>query len=392
MVSMSTACLLAMSVWFSASAVIPLLQAEWRLSEGQASWLTLAVQLGFVAGTLISALLNLPDIFNSRRLFAFCAVGSALANGAFALLSHGFQSALILRFLTGLLMAGVYPPAMKVIASWFRTGPGAAIGALIGALTLGKAAPYLVNAFGMESWRHNMLIISGLSLAAGAIAMFLVGDGPYGMPGARFDLSQARKVFANRGVRLASFGYFGHMWELYAMWTWMPVMIRASLSASNAPPYLAEAVSFLTIGAGAAGCIAAGILADRFGRTTITSAALAISGSCCVGIGFLFGAHPFWLIAVAVLWGLSVVADSAQFSTCVTELGDPKYVGTALTLQTCIGFLITLASIRLVPLLEPLVGWKYVFVCLVPGPIFGILAMLRLRGLPEAARIAHGRK
>ena len=392
MLWVSAAGLLGMSVWFSASAVVPLLRAEWTLDESGASGMTLAVQLGFVAGTLASAVLNLSDIFNSRKLFAACAFASALANAAFALGSTGLTSALILRFLTGFFLAGVYPPAMKIMASWFRTGRGAAIGALIAALTLGKAFPYLVNAFGMESWRHNMLAVSVFALAAGWIMLLLVSDGPFAAPAARFDVSQAGKVFHNRGVRLASFGYFGHMWELYAMWTWMPALIRSSLALRNAPPHLAEAASFLSIGAGAIGCVAAGLLADRYGRTLITSASLVISGSCCCLIGFLYGAHPAWLMLAAFVWGLSVVADSAQFSTCVTELADPRYTGTALTLQTCIGFLLTLVSIRLIPWLEPVFGWRYVFIALAPGPVFGILSMLRLRSLPEAERIAHGRK
>lgn len=392
LIYVSMASLLGMSVWFSASAVLPLLRAEWNLDESGASWMTLAVQLGFVAGTLASAVLSLSDIVNSRRLFAVCAFAAALANAGFALASTGLTSALVLRFITGFFLAGVYPPAMKIMASWFRTGRGAAIGTLIAALTLGKAFPYLVNAFGMENWRHNMLAVSLFALAAGLIMLLLVDDGPYAAPAARFDVSQVGKVFRNRGVRLSSFGYFGHMWELYAMWTWMPALIRASLSLRNASPHLAEAASFLAIGAGSVGCVTAGLLADRYGRTLVTSASLFISGACCLGIGFLFGAHPAWLMIAAFVWGMSVVADSAQFSTCVTELADPQYTGTALTLQTCIGFLLTLVSIRLIPMLEPILGWRYVFVVLAPGPVFGILAMLRLRSLPEAARIAHGRK
>lgn len=386
------ASLLGMSVWFSASAVVPMIRVEWALSESEASWLTLSVQLGFVAGTLVSAFLSISDIYNSRKLFAACALTAAVANGVFAMESHGLAGGLALRFLTGFALAGVYPPAMKIMASWFRTGRGTAIGALIAALTLGKGFPYLVNAFGMESWRHNMLAVSVFALAAGFIMLFLVGDGPYSAPAAKFDVSQVGKVFRNRGVRLSSFGYFGHMWELYAMWTWLPVFLRASLSLRGASPHLAEIGSFVAIASGSVGCITAGILADRMGRTVITSAALLISGTCCVGIGFLFGAHPVWLMAAVFVWGVSVVADSAQFSTCVTELADPQYTGTALTLQTSVGFLLTLGSIRLIPLLQPHLGWQYIFLILAPGPVFGIASMLRLRSLPEASQIAHGKK
>jgi MFS family permease len=191
---------------------------------------------------------------------------------------------------------------------------------------------------------------------------------------------------------LANFGYFGHMWELYAMWTWAPVMIRASFAARGTSPALAEAASFLVLGAGAAGCVAAGLLADRLGRTVVASAALAVSGACCIAVGFLFGGSPGLLLAVAVIWGAAVVADSAQFSACVTELGDPRYLGTALTVQTCLGFLLTTLSIRLLPVLVRAVGWRYAFAFLAPGPVFGIVSMLRLRALPEAVRIAQGRR
>ena len=381
-----------MSLWFSASAIVPRLQAEWQLSEASAGWLTLAVQLGFVAGTLLSALLNLPDVLSARRLFTISAILGAAANASFALFAQGTGAGLTLRFLTGFFLAGVYPPGMKIMATWFRRGRGLALGVLVGALTLGKAAPYLVNALGSQSWRRNVLFVSALALVGGLLVQLFVRDGPFALPRARFDIRQAARVFHNRGVRLANFGYFGHMWELYAMWTWSPVMIRASLAQRGAAPALAEAASFLVIGAGAVGCVAGGLMGDRAGRTLTTSWAMALSGACCVVIGFLFGANPWLRLLVATIWGATVVADSAQFSTCVTELGDPQYIGTALTLQTCLGFLLTTVSIELIPLLVARVGWRYAFTALAVGPILGIVAMLRLRVLPEAARIADGNR
>jgi MFS family permease len=389
---LSAAELLGMSLWFSASAVVPALRIEWHLSEATSSWLTIAVQLGFVAGTLLSAFFNLPDIFSTRRLFALSAFAGALTNAIFGLSGHGPRSAIALRFLTGLFLAGVYPPGMKIMATWFREGRGMALGVLVGALTLGKASPYLVNAVGSVNWRHNVLFVSLLAVIGGFIVLLFIKDGPYALSGARFDWTQVIKVFSNRGVRLANFGYLGHMWELYAMWTWIPVMIRASLVLHGDKPAWAEAASFLVIGCGALGCVTAGLVADRVGRTAVTSWAMAISGSCCLVIGLLFGGSPIILLMVAAIWGASVVADSAQFSTCVTELGDPRYLGTALTIQTCLGFLLTTISIELIPRFVTVVGWRYAFMILAPGPLFGVLAMMRLRGLPEALKIAQGRK
>ena len=381
-----------MSLWFSGSAVVPALTLEWHLSASQISWLANAVQLGFVAGTLISATLNLPDIISTRHLFAVSAFLGAAVNWFFGLYTLDPNTAIALRFLTGVCLAGVYPPGMKIMATWFRERRGMALGVLVGALTLGKATPYLVNAVGSNSWRVNVLFVSSLAALGGLIVLFFVENGPYALPPAKFDVSQIVRVFGNRGVRLASFGYFGHMWELYGMWIWIPVMIRASLATHNGDPRLAELGSFIVIGAGAVGCVIAGLVADRVGRTLVTSWAMAISGTCCLVIGLLYGGSPLLLLVVAAIWGASVVADSAQFSSCITELGDPQYIGTALTIQMCIGFLLTTISIELIPKVASAKGWRYAFMILAPGPLFGVISMLRLRQLPEALKIAHGRR
>ena len=384
--------LLGMALWFSGSAVVPALSIEWKLSPSQISWLAIAVQLGFVAGTLISATLNLPDIISTRHLFAVSSFLGAAVNGIFGFYVTDPGTAIVLRFLTGVFLAGVYPPGMKIMATWFRERRGMALGVLVGALTMGKATPYLVNAVGSTNWRSNVLFVSLLAVFGGLIVLLFVEDGPFALPPAKFDVSQIVRVFSNRGVRLASFGYFGHMWELYGMWIWVPAMIRASLAIQGGDPRLAELGSFLVIGAGAIGCVAAGLLADRVGRTLVTSWAMAISGSCCLVIGLLYGGSPLLLLVVAAIWGASVVADSAQFSSCVTELGDPQYIGTALTIQMCIGFLLTTISIELIPRVEAAYGWRYAFMILAPGPFLGVLAMMHLRQLPEAVKIAHGRR
>jgi len=377
--------ILGMTTWFSASAVIPQLRADWELSTGTGAWLTIAVQLGFVAGALISSILNLADVVPARVMILGGAVGAALANLGL-LAADGPGLAIPLRFLTGLFIAGVYPPALKLMATWFHRGRGTALGILVGALTLGTALPHLVNGLGGLEWRTVIVATSILSLCGGLLAL-TVGDGPFPFPRAVFDPRQINRALSNRGVRLASLGYFGHMWELYAMWAWFVVFFAdgAGGSASSAP-YAAFAV----IGIGALGCWAGGVLGDRWGRTRTTAAIMAASGTCALIIGLLIDSPRWLLLMVGLLWGFTVVADSAQFSTMVTELADQAYVGTALTLQLAIGFTLTVATIWLIPQLEDGFTWRWAFAFLAPGPALGAIAMLRLRRLPEAARIAHG--
>ena len=386
--------LLGMTLWFSASAVTPTLAAAWQLDKGGQAWLTMSVQIGFVVGTLISALFNLADIFNARYLFALCAFLGAGCNAAIGLWVDSSAPALALRFATGVFLAGVYPPAMKIAASWFKQGRGLAIGVLVGGLTVGSAAPHLLRLLGGADWRVLMLWASAAAAAGGLLCLLVVRDRPHVAGGARFDWRAAGRALGDRGVRLANFGYLGHQWELYAVWTWIPLFLAASFRASGVEGATdwAGLGAFAVIAVGGLGCVWAGILADRYGRTTVTIGSMLISGVCCLGVGFLFGASPVLLMALCLVWGLVVVADSAQFSASISELAEPAYLGTALTLQTCMGFLLTMVSIRLLPIWVEWVSWQWAFVFLAIGPALGSWAMYRLKGLPEAARIGGERR
>ena len=381
---------LSMSPWLSASAVIPQLRAEWALSTTAAAWLTIAVQLGFVCGALLSSILNLSDVVSPRHVILGGAVGAAAVN-ALLLLAGGSTTGIPLRFATGFFLAGVYPPAFKLMSTWFRKGRGLALGILAGAITVGSAIPHLINGLGGLDWRTVIYATSILTLAAGVIVETAVREGPFPFPKATFDPKQAGRVFANRGVLLASSGYFGHMWELYAMWAWFVVFFSDLLNVRGAAAGPAAAyATFAVIGMGGLGSWLAGIMGERWGRTRTTILMLAVSGSCSILVGLLFDAPAWIVLVVSLVWGFAVVADSAQFSTMVTELADQAYVGTALTLQLAVGFSLTIATIWLIPIVEHLWGWRWAFAVLAPGPALGVLAMMRLRSLPEAKRIAGG--
>jgi MFS family permease len=387
-----------MSPWFSASAVAPLITEQLSLTGLDLPMLTIAVQLGFVVGALLLAITGAADVLPARGLFLAGALGAAGANLGFAYLADSLGGAVAFRFVTGFALAGVYPVGMKIVTGWFRRERGLAIGILVGALTVGASLPYLFRALGAVSgldWRAIVASASAAGVLGGLLVGAWVGRGPFDVAAPRFSLAVARRAFGEPSVRLANVGYLGHMWELYAMWTWIPLFFAASFTAAGlTDPAIASLAAFLVVAAGGFGCAGAGLLADRIGRTTLTIGAMAVSGSTAVIIGFLFGAPPALTLVVGVAWGVSVVADSAQFSAAVTELGPPGTAGSALALQTASGFLLTGVTITLVGLLSAsdALGWRLVFALLAAGPLVGIAAMWRLRRRPEAVRMANGHR
>jgi MFS family permease len=377
LVVLAAAEFLGMTAWFSATAATPALIAEFTLDAAGASWLTMAVQAGFVAGTLASAIANLPDVLNPRRLFAIGCVVAAAANALVTLAPDG-SSAIVLRLVTGAALACVYPPGLKIAAGWFLERRGLALGAIVAALTAGKAFPHLLQAMlGDSGWRTPMLIASALTTVAGVLVVTIVRDGPHVSATSRFDPRAATRLFTTPGARQATFGYLGHMWELYGMWTWVAAFATASLAAAQVadPVRGGSVVAFVSIVSGTIGCVLAGWLGDRAGKARVAAGAMAVSAICCAITPLAYGASHTALIALASIWGFAVVADSAQFAALVAQYTERDHVGTALTVQTCLGFLLTIVTIRLVPVVAEAVGWRWAFLLLTPGPVAGILAL-----------------
>jgi MFS family permease len=388
---------LALTLWFAGTAAGPgmLRDAGPAVGNGFQAMLTGAVQAGFVLGTLASAALALADRYDPRRYFAVAALLGALVNAAILALPAGSAGAIVLRLLTGAALAGIYPIGMKLAVGWADRGDaGLVVGMLVGGLTLGSASPHLVNALGGLNWRLTLLVASG-SAVVGAALIGFVRLGPRHVAAPRFAAASALRLWRNRGTRLATLGYLGHMWELYAMWAWIGLYLAASFSARRGDGVVAAAdaalATFAVIGVGALGCIAAGFVADRVGRVRVTVSAMAVSAACCLLAGPAFGAHPAVTVILCLVWGLAVVADSAQFSASVAELSEPGLTGTMLTVQNCAGFALTLVTIELMPTLVARAGWGGAFASLAIGPVLGCAAMLRLGCSEFAARLAGGR-
>ena len=383
-----------MTTWFSATAIIPELVRDWGLTAGQAAWLTNAVQLGFVAGAIASSLVTLPDLVRMHRLMAVSALVACLANAAL-LLDPAPAGAMAARFVTGVALAGVYPPALKLMATWFVRGRGLALGFLIGALTLGSSMPHLFRALTAGiAWQAVVIATSVATLMSAVLFALALREGPHGFGRATFDPRQSLRVFTQKPLMLANIGYFGHMWELYAMWAWFLAFAAAAQAGISPFPFgSASMLSFVVVASGVAGCLLGGVLSDRIGRCFTTAGMMAVSAFCALTIGFAFDG-PGWLLAgVAIVWGIAVIGDSAQFSAAVTELADHRFVGTAVTLQLGCGFALTVVAISIMPHVAAwLGGWRWAFVVLVPGPVVGAAAMLWLRTLPESARLAGGQR
>jgi MFS family permease len=385
--------LFGMSVWFSATAVVPALIAKWNLTGSDVAWLTMSVQIGFVLGTFGSSVLNLADFFSGQRLFAISSFLASLATALFAILADSLTTALFFRFFTGLFLAGVYPVGMKIMATWTRHDRGLGIGLLVGALTVGSATPHLLNSFGgIGDWKSVLYLSAGSGVVGGVLTFLFVKEGPYRSALPRVNWRYVHQILRQREVALANLGYLGHMWELYAMWSWLAVFLLSSFRLVSIDPTWAGLVAFAAIAVGGLGSIVAGFLADRYGRTRITIASMFVSGSCALLVGISYGGNPVVLALICFIWGFAIVADSAQFSACVSELCQPEYIGTALTLQTCLGFLLTMITIRLIPTIVDWVGWRWAFAFLSIGPFGGIWAMYALRRLPAASRLAGGHR
>lgn len=391
----SLAAVLANASWFSATAVVPALERQWQLTSAGAAWLVIVVQIGFVTGSIVAALFNLPDRLEARWLIAGSAVAAGVANLGL-LLADGLTIALPVRFLVGVALAGVYAPGVRLVASHFMHGRGLATGIVVGALTLGSGTPNLVRGVGAVPWQATIIATSCLAAVA-ALAIIPVRPGPGAASSPPLDIAAAsRALLRHRPLRLVTIGYLGHMWELYALWAWMAAFFMAARrAATGSDPGITQTgvIVFAAIGvAGLVGSVAAGRLADRIGRTVTTSGAMLLSAACCLASPLAFAASPVVLVVLLVIWGSAVIADSAQFSAAVTELAVPRYAGSILALQLALGFALTTASIRLVPVVAEGLGWQLALLPLAAGPLLGTIAMLKLRALPAATRLAGGRR
>ena len=390
----TVATFLSLSVWFSTNAVSTALETDKAIGESSMTVLTIAVQIGFVFGTLFISFTNLSDLINARTLFTVSSILAAITN--FLVVPLDSPEALIVtRFATGAFLGGVYPMGMKVLSGWYVSGRGFAIGTLVGAVTLGSGTPHILMSVFSENWQMVILVSSILAITGGVILKVFVGDGPHDVVGAKFNPRYLISALSQRGPRLALIGYLGHQWELYAMWAWIGSFMLYVLE--ERPLFgdgiqLASVITFLVFAVGAVASSLAGAWSEKIGRTAVATIAMVISGCVALFVGFIPVEWSVLIVIFVLIWGASVIADSAQFSTAITELSDPVYRGTMLTFQTGVGFALTAISIWLLPVVKDLSGWGWAFAILALGPVVGITAMLRLRSLPESRNLAGGKR
>ncbi|MCY3412718.1 MAG: MFS transporter [Candidatus Heimdallarchaeota archaeon] len=393
---LSIAQLFGLSLWFVPNAVIRQLIPVFHLSQKDISSISTSVIIGFVLGSILLSVLNISDLIPSNRLFL---LSSLLGSGSnlLLLLSNSLGMIIILRIITGIALAGIYPIGMKLTASHFKENRGLAIGVLLSALTVGSGSPYLFNLLGEPFWTDLIILVSVLAVIAGFLVGFLIETGPYVSNSSTFRISAVMELYRNKSIRLANYGYFGHMWELYTFWVWMPIMLGESyththsLASDIEISHFFSLVSFILFLTGGIANIIGGYLADRIGRTTFNILMLLISGSSSLIIG-LFYTNTFFLVCIAIIWGITIIPDSPQYSSMVTELSDPDRVGSALTMQTAIGFALTIVSIQIFPIILQFLGWTFVFSFLAIGPVLGIYSLITLRKQDNAGLIANGRK
>jgi len=364
------------SLWFAGNAVLADLQRLWGLPSDALAYMTSSVQLGFIAGTLVFAALAISDIFSPRKIFLACSLLGALCNAGVYLFADGLTSLIVFRFLTGFFLAGIYPVGMKIAANWYQQDLGKAMGFLVGALVLGTAFPHLLKALGHSlPWSSVILSVSAIAAFGGFVMFILVPDGPYLSKGAKFDPQAMRVIFRSKNFRSSALGYFGHMWELYAFWAFVPVILAAYVGPGTVIRFDISLWSFFIIGAGVLGCAGGGLLAGKFGSARVASVQLAISGVCCIVSPFLFSASPQVFLLFLLIWGGTVVGDSPQFSTLNAHYAPKELVGSALTIVNCIGFSITILSIQLLSYASHLIDTRWLFLLLTVGPVAGLYAM-----------------
>jgi MFS family permease len=361
------------SLWFAGNAVLGDLQQQWGLPADALGYITSAVQLGFIVGTLVFAFLMLADRHSPRIVFFLCSLAGALANAAVLVLEPSYGSLLAVRFATGFFLAGIYPVGMKIASGWYQRDLGNALGFLVGALVVGTAFPHLLKGAGQAlSWQSVMLGVSAVALLGGLLMLALVPDGPHLSRAAPFHPGALRVIFRVPAFRASAFGYFGHMWELYAFWAFVPFVLAA---------HGAQEVSlwtFAVIAAGALGCVAGGLVSLRRGSAPVAFAQLAASGLCCLASPLVFHMPPALYLAFLLFWGVVVVGDSPQFSALNAQSAPRHLVGSALTIANCIGFALTIVSIQLLNSVAHRVPPDWLFVLLAPGPILGLMALAPL--------------